>query len=278
MLIGIAIGVLALLALVVLGAPYLERQLMYFPYPLRSSPASAGLADVAERTLETPDGQRLIAWYGKARPGRPTLLYFHGNGGGLAARADRIRFFLDRGIGVFILAYRGYSGSTGIPSERANVADALLAYDTLAKEGVKARDIVLYGESLGSGIAVQVAAARPVGGVILDAPYTSIVDVAERFYPYLPGRWLMTDRYETMHYIGDINAPLLIVHGEADGVIPIEMGRAVFAAAKEPKELATFPMAGHSDHPQFGSYDAILKWLEKIRPAAEESRGASAAR
>ena len=156
-----------------------------------------GLAGVEERTIETPDGERVVAWYGRARPGRPTLLYFHGNGGSLAIRAPRIARFMDEGWGVYMMTYRGYGGSTGSPSEAANVADARLAYAALVKEGVPPRSIVVYGESLGSGIAVRIAAELPVGGVILDAPYTSIVDVAAQAYPFLPVRLFLIDRYET---------------------------------------------------------------------------------
>ena len=111
--------------------------------------------------------------WARARPGQPTLLYFHGNAGSLAFRSERIRHYQARGRGVFMMSYRGYSGSTGSPSESANVADALLAYTFLVDAGVAARDIILYGESLGTGVAVQVAAQKPVAGVVLDAPYTS---------------------------------------------------------------------------------------------------------
>ena len=148
------------------------------------------------------------------------------------------------------------------------VADAKLAYAALRKAGVVPQDIIVYGESLGSGVAVQVAAEKEVGGLVLDAPYTSIVDVAEASYPYLPVRPFMFDRYETMRFLPQVTAPLLVMHGEDDRVIPVEMGKAVYAAANAPKEIATFPRAGHSDHHLFGSYDELFRWVDALRAKA----------
>lgn len=276
----IATGAIVAYAIILAGAYYLQRTLMYFPTRERVAPAAAGLLDVEERIIETPDGERVIAWYGPALTGQPTLLYFHGNGGSLVTRAERIGRYRARGIGVFMMTYRGYGGSSGAPSERANVADAKLAYDTLVASGVSPADIILYGESIGSGVAVQVAAEKPVAGLILDAPYTSVVEVAAAAYPLLPVRTFLTDRYETMRYIGQVRAPLLVVHGELDQVIPVEMGRAVFDAATGPKRLATFPRAGHSDHHLHGSYEAIFAWLGELRadqdaPGPARSQGAN---
>ncbi len=241
-----------------------QRKLMYFPDAARIAPASFALTGVEERVLVAPDGARLIAWYGRAAPGQPTLLYFHGNAGNLANRSERVRKYLARGFGVFMLSYRGYSGSTGRPSERANVADARLAYEALIGDGVAPQDIILYGELLGSGIAVQLAAQKPVGGLILDAPYTAIVDVAAGAYPFFPVRWFLFDRYETMRYLPDVHAPVLVIHGEEDRVIPLAMGRAVYAAANAPKEIVTFPGAGHSDHHLYGSGEEVYRWIGSI--------------
>jgi uncharacterized protein len=258
----------------------LQRRLVYFPDPQRVSPANFNLAGVTERVIDTPDGEHLVSWYASAAPGKPTILYLHGNGGNLAGRSERVRRYVSRGYGVLFLSYRSYSGSTGTPSERNNVADAKLAYDTLIKDGVAPQDIIVYGESLGSGVATQVAADKDVGGLVLDAPYTSTVDVGARNYPYLPVRQFMLDRYETIKFIPRVHAPLLVLHGEADGVIPVEMGKAVYAAANAPKEIATFPHAGHSDHHLHGSYDELFRWIDALmrarrHPADELLHGAA---
>jgi Hydrolases of the alpha/beta superfamily len=276
LLMKIALVLACVYVLLLIGSYFLQRHLTYFPDPLRTLPASLGLIGVEERVIVTPDGDRVIAWWGKARPGMTTLLYFHGNAGSLAARSDRMARYLGRGIGVFMMTYRGYGGSTGKPSERSNVADAKLAYDTLVGAGVAPADIILYGESLGSGIAMQVAVEKEVGGVILDAPYTSLVDVAEVHYPYLPSRIFMTDRYDTMKYLPRLAAPLLIVHGKDDYVVPVEMGLRVHAKAPEPKEIVVLPVAGHSDHPSFGSSEAIYDWIERLRSGRLPRRAAPA--
>jgi fermentation-respiration switch protein FrsA (DUF1100 family) len=268
LLMKLALGLATLYAVVAFSAFLFQRRLTYFPDPQRASPASFNLAGVEERIIATPDGEHLVTWFAPAAPGRPTILYFHGNAGSLANRSERVRRLLARGWGVLFMSYRGYSGSSGKPSESANVADAKLAYDVLRKAGVVPDDIIVYGESLGSGVAVQVAAEKQVGGLVLDAPYTSIVDVAEVSYPYLPVRPFIFDRYETMRFLPNVKAPLLVMHGEDDRVIPVEMGKAVYAAANAPKEIVTFPRAGHSDHHLHGSYDELFRWVEALRAKA----------
>jgi len=265
----LAAGLFAVYAVIGVAAFVLQRRLMYFPDPQRVSPASYNLPGVGERIIDTPDGARLISWYAKAASHQPTILYFHGNAGNLANRSERVRRYVTRGYGVLFLSYRGYGGSTGTPSERANVADAKRAYDTLIADGIAPDDIIVYGESLGSGVAVQLAADNDIGGLILDAPYTTIVDVAALAYPYLPVRPFMLDRYETMRYLPRVKTPLLVLHGEDDRVIPLDMGKAVYGAANAPKEIATFPGAGHSDHHLYGSYDEMFRWIEDLRRADE---------
>lgn len=257
-------GLFAVYAIVAVAAFALQRRLMYCPDAQRVAPATFNLPGVKERIIDAPDGARLISWFAKAAPGQPTILYFHGNAGNLATRAERIRRYVSRGYGVMFMSYRGYSGSTGSPSERNNVADAQLAYNALIADGIAPSEIFVYGESLGSGVAVQLAAANEIAGLVLDAPYTSIVDVAVLEYPYLPVRPFVFDRYETVRYLPSVTAPLLILHGEADRVIPVEMGRAVYNAANAPKEIVTFPRAGHSDHHIHGSYDEMFRWIDAV--------------
>lgn len=274
-----ALAVLAALSLVVhFGARRIQRDLMYFPDAARVQPQSLGLAGVEEIVIEAPDGARVISWYGKAAPGMPVILYYHGNAGSPATRSERIRKYMLRGYGVFMMTYRSFGGSTGTPSEAANVADARRAYDRLRSLGVSAGDIVLYGESLGSGIAVQIAAEKPVAGIILDAPYTSMLDLARLHYPRLPAGLFLTDIYNSAALISGIRVPLLIVHGEEDDVVPVSMGRKLFELANEPKKIVTFPAAGHSDHHLHGSYETIYEWLERLEAAGSASELAPARR
>ena len=264
LILKLATGLFLIYAVIAVAAFILQRRLMYRPDPDRVSPAVFNLPGVKERVLVAPDTAQIVTWYAPAQPGQPTILYFHGNAGNLASRSERVRRYVARGYGVMFMSYRGYSGSTGSPSERANVADAKLAYDTLIKDGVAPEDIIVYGESLGSGVAVQVAADNEVGGLVLDAPYTTIVDVAALAYPYLPVRPFVFDRYESIRYLPRVKAPVLVLHGENDRVIPVEIGKAVYAAANAPKEIATFPHAGHSDHHLYGSYDELFRWIDAL--------------
>lgn len=250
-------------ALAYFGLTSLEPMLMYHPDRVRTPPQAVGLAGVAEVELKTPDGNMVLAWWSRPKPGRPTVLYFHGNGASLANRAHRIQRFQQVGLGVFVMTYRGYGGSTGKPTERDNVADAKQAYDHLIAAGIKPHEIVLFGESLGTGIAVQVAAEKEIRGLILDSPYTSMLDLAATHYPILPADLVMKDRYETMRYIEKVRVPLLVVHGEADQVIPIEMGRKVLAAAQVPKEMIAVPGAPHVNHDPL-SFDRILVWIGRL--------------
>ncbi len=269
------LGLLIGLALLVhFGAQAIQQRLLYAPDTRRSSPTEAGLPDVDERELIMRDGTRILTWWGAAQAGRPTLLYFHGNGGSFVTRSERIRKYMTHGYGVVMMTYRGFGGSAGSPSEKANVSDAKEVYDAVRASGISPSQIVLYGESLGTGIAIQVAAEKDVAGLILDAPYTSIVDLAALHYPRLPARWLMTDRYESLKSAAKVTAPALIVHGEADDIIPVSMSVDVAAALKGPVTRATFPGAGHSDHYLFGSYETIYAWLAAqfpLQPAGSKA-------
>lgn len=262
---SIALILAVALGLLLLGARRLERFLLYRPDPQRIAPSEVGIPEVRERILIADDGAKLVTWYAPAASDRKTILYFHGNGGHLVNRAERIAFYVGAGYGILMMAYRGYSGSEGIPSERANVEDALAAYRALRADGVAAKDIVVFGESLGSGVAVRVAAEVEVGGVVLDAPYTSIVEVGARAFPFLPVRLLMRDRYETHKHITEVRAPVLIVHGARDEVIPVSMGQKLYQMIGAPKKLLIYPEGRHLFHSKFGSLEAIQTWIAELQ-------------
>ena len=152
-----------------------------------------------------------------------------------------------KGYGFLFLNYRGYGGSDGKPNEEGLVADGLAAYKFLGQRDVSGDQIILFGESLGAAVAVQVASQREIKALILEAPFTSAVDVAAKAYPYLPSRWLMKDRFESINHIKFIGAPLLIIHGEADQVVPFSLGERLFADAVDPKSLMAVPDVGHNE-------------------------------
>lgn len=235
------------LYLVALGLVFVfQRQLQYFPGVAGPAPETVGLKDVQVVALSTPDGETLVLWYAPARAGQPTLLYFQGNAGEIADRPLRFDFYRSRGFGVAYLSYRGYGGSTGKISEPGLISDAETAYDWLLQQGIPGADIALVGESLGTGVAVQLAARREVGALALEAPYTAATDVAAAIYWWLPVRLLMRDQYRSIEHIAGVTAPLLIQHGDRDAVIPFALGQALFdAAPMAQKSFIRLPGLGH---------------------------------
>jgi hypothetical protein len=242
------------LTLVTFGVLYLavasglflvQRHLQYFPTRADPAPQALGLQGVERVVLPTPDGQALVLWFSPPPPGRPVVLFLHGNAGSIADRADRLAFYQSRGFGAAFLSYRGYGGSTGAPSEAGLLIDAGAAHGFLRDRGIPAGRIVLVGESLGTGVAVQTAARLPVGAVVLEAPFTAAVDIAARAYPWLPVRVLMRDPFRSDLAVAGITAPILILHGQADRVVPFAQGRALYALARDPKTFRSLGPVGH---------------------------------
>ncbi len=223
-----------------------QRKLQYFPDARTIEPAAVGLADAQVIALETADGERLIAWYVPARDQRRTFVYFHGNAGSIAYRAERAKAAMARGFGVLLLSYRGYGGSTGKPSELGLLEDARTVTAYLKAQGLRANQLVYFGESLGSGVAVQLAIEEPPAAIILEAPFTSAAEVGARAYWWVPVRTLLKDKYDSLSRIGALKAPLLVIHGTADNVVPFELGRALFNAAPQPKQMIEIEGGAHS--------------------------------
>lgn len=242
-----AAGYVALLLVMYLA----QRSLMYFPDPTHRTPASAALPQAEEVMLTTSDGERLLAWYAAPQAEKPLVIYFQGNGGGLDLRANRFGKLVSDGTGLLAVNYRGYGGSTGRPTEAGLIADANAAYDYAAARVTPAR-IMLWGESLGTGVAVALASQRPVGRVLLESPYTSIADVAASIYWFVPVRLLIKDTFGSEARIGNVTAPVLILHGERDTVVPIKYGERLYAAIRAPKKFVRLPGSGHNDHDEHG--------------------------
>src|SRR4030081_569907 len=230
-----------------LVALFFAQRSFLFPVPTvaHTSPEAAGFPDAEEHVLTTADNEKVIVWNVAAKPGHPVVLYFHGNGDFLAGFFGRFRDIIADGTGIVALSYRGYAGSSGKPSEQGLLRDAAAAYAfTSARYG--ADRIVVWGFSLGTGVAVALAAEQPVARLILEAPYTSILDVAAAHFPLVPVRWLVRDRFCSDQRIARVKAPLLIMHGARDATIPISFGERLFALAREPKQFVRFPEGGHN--------------------------------
>src|SRR5215813_7493563 len=252
-----------------LGLMYIfQRALMYFPDPRRTAPAAAGLSQADEVTLTSADGEKLIAWHVPSQGPRPVVIYFHGNAGALDLRVGRFKWLTADGTGLVALSYRGYGGSTGKPSETGLINDGMAAYE-FATARYAAKRIVLWGESLGTGIAIAVAAERKVGGMILDAPFTSIADVGAAAYPFAPVRWLIKDPFRSDERIARVAAPLLVLHGERDRIVPIVFGERLFALAREPKRFVRFPLGRHVDLDDYGAQKAVRIFLSELEGRAD---------
>src|SRR6202163_2769888 len=191
---------------------FFAQRAFIFPIPqtVRTAPAAAGFPEAEEHLLTTADGEDVIVWHVPAKPGHAVVIYFPGNGDFLAGLVGRFRAITSDGTGLVALSYRGYAGSSGRPSERGLLLDAAAAYAFAAARYSPDR-IVLWGFSLGTGVAVAVAAEQPVGKLILEAPYTSMADVAARHFPVLPVRWLLRDRFHNDQRRARVTAPLLVM-------------------------------------------------------------------
>ena len=243
----------------------LQRELLYHPGARERVPPSfyPMLAGVEELRLNTADGVELVAWYAPAPTGRPTVVMFHGNGSTLRGERYRLKYFMDASMGGLMLAYRGYSGNPGSPTEEGLYADARAALDWLEARGVHRESIALYGQSLGTGVATKMAFERDFGALVLEAPFTSAVDVAAHRFPVIPVRWLMADRFDSLARIDSIDEPLLVMHGDADFVIPQSQARRLYAAANEPKQAFWPTGVGHNDLFDSGGFTTARDFIER---------------
>jgi uncharacterized protein len=229
-----------------------QRSLLYHPQRRPIAPAAVGFPEAETVVLETKDGERVIAWHVPPRPGHPLVIYFHGNAETVANRVDRHRELIATGAGLLAVSYRGFMGSSGQPTEPGLLRDADAAY-AFAASHHPAERITLWGHSLGSGVAVALAATRPVVKLILEAPFTSTADVAQRMFPLVPVRRLMHDQFHSDERIGAVTASILILHGARDIVVPIALGERLYQLAKEPKRFVRYPQGGHDDLDDYGA-------------------------
>lgn len=269
----IVAGIYVVLVVVLL---VFEKQFIFFPnYPARLGgdwqPANLPLEDV---TLAASDGTNLHAWWIAAPQAEFTVLYFHGNAANINNRADIFRFLRTLPANVLALEYRGYGRSEGSPSETGIYRDAEAAYDyVVTQRGIAPQRVIALGASLGSAVATDLASRRPVGGLVLEAPFPSTAAVARRVYPFLPGLGLMArTKLDTIGKIGNVNVPILVVHCTQDPVIAIVMGEQVFQSAPEPKEFLRIDGMCHegaSDVAPEEYRSAMLRLFDRVRAGGQ---------
>lgn len=271
---GVILGCLAAGALLGISALWLgQRWLMYAP-DQAVPPASRVLPGAEEVAFETADGLRLAAWFVPAAggvPPRATVLVFNGNGGNRGYRAPLAAALARAGLAVLLFDYRGYGGNPGRPTEAGLLADARAARAyLLSRSDVEPARLVYLGESLGAAVAVALAAEQPPAALILRSPFTSMVDMARLIYPFLPVDLLVWDRYPSLDRIGRVRAPLLVVAGDGDRLVPVEQSRRLYERAAPPKRFVLVPGADHND-PLLADgaplIEAVTSFLAEVEPA-----------
>jgi len=267
--------ILLLRFVVVLGVVYLglclllylsQTRLVYFPGPPPSTtPADQGLE---YRELELASAGAMVhGWFLPALAKSGAVLICHGNAGSIESRIDTARAFLALGWSVLLFDYRGYGKSTGKPSEEGTYQDAEAAYDHLARhEGFSSGRIVLYGESLGAAVAIELARRRPVAAVIAESGFTSLPDIGAEVYPFFPVRWLSRIRYDNGSKVAALGVPLFVIHSPQDEIVPVEHARRLFAAAREPKRL----LLTEADH-NGGGFQRRAEWRAEVGKFLEEA-------
>ena len=234
-LLEVIIGVILIYLSILVLLFIFQRNLMYLPEENNYSGDKIKV-DIEKVKINTSDNLDLLGWFhNKDLKKFKTILYFHGNAGKLENRIHKLNHFKDMEVNFLIIAWRGFSGNKGKPSEKGLYIDGNSATKWLKNLGLNEEDIILYGESLGTGIATEKAQNSNFAGLILETPFTSMVDAAKNVYPYIPVGLLLKDRYENYKKIKNINIPILVMHGEADQIVPFRMGKKIYDIAKQPK-------------------------------------------
>lgn len=260
----VALAILLWVAAVV--ALYVFRQDLI--YPFRDWPRAdrlSSLPGVRVEVVTASDGIPITVWITDARPGKPTILHFMGNDGSIESAAVRLTEFALAGYGTVAMNYRGAGSAPGVPSQVTITADALAIYDALPTLTAGALPPVIYGASLGAAVATQVASRRSASAVILGAPFSRLCETAQYHYPFVPACLILHDEvWDSLTTITDVRAPLLILHGDQDQVIPLSQGRKLFDAAGQPKQMIVYPGGHHDDLRKYGSARDMFAFLGRL--------------
>ena len=238
---------------------YSQRSLLYHPSENNYSGDNL-MVSIDKVKILTDDNIELISWYHKKKDNYKTILFLHGNAGSLENRIHKINHFNDMDVNFLIVAWRGFSGNKGKPTENGLYIDAKSAVKWLTNKGVKEEDIIIYGESLGTGVGTEIAQNKNFAGIILESPFTSMVDAGADKYPIFPIRLLLKDKYESDKKIKNIKSPILIMHGEVDKIVPFWMGKKMYELANEPKY---YYFSKYDDH-MMEYNDELLSELKKF--------------
>tara|TARA_B100001123_G_C15330450_1_gene1031035 strand:+ start:88 stop:897 length:810 start_codon:yes stop_codon:yes gene_type:complete len=211
-----------------------QRKLLYYPFS-HNVTGNGMIHDFDEIKVTTRDNIDLKGWFHLKNINRKTLLIFHGNASNLDNRIDKLNSLGKLDINFLIISWRGYSGNKGSPSEKGLYEDAKSTLKWLNKKGIQNHQIILYGESLGTSIAIEIGQNKNFAGIILESPFTSMIDMGKKFYPIFPIKLLLKDKYNSKNKIKNIKFPILIMHGQKDELVPFKMGKEIYNLANEPK-------------------------------------------
>ena len=229
------LSIIFIYLLVLIFLFFYQRNLLYLPNENNYS-GDKIVVDIKKVKIQTSDNIQLLGWYHeKNLKDYKTLVYFHGNAGSLENRIHKLNHFQDMNINFLIIAWRGFSGNNGKPTEQGLYEDGKSAIRWLVKKGLNEKNLILYGESLGTGVAAHLAQNKNYAGIILETPFTSMIDAAKTFYPYIPVNLLLKDKFENYKKIKNIKSPILVMHGEIDQIVPFSMGKKIYEIANEPK-------------------------------------------
>jgi len=268
-----SIFIIPIYVLALIAVYFLQRSFLYFPSSSYVMPKDANApAALQELVVKTEDGLELKGWYAPASGKAFTLVFLHGNGDSLATAAPVAAPYIAAGYGFLVAEYRGYSGLRGKPTEQGLYWDGRAYLKALLATGVKEENIILFGYSLGSGVATQMATEFHVGGLILLAPFLSMAKMAQVRFPFFPAEYLTIDRIENFKKIPTLHVPVLMGNGGRDEVIPPSQGRDLFASAHEPKQFYFAENGGHTDLFDGRFYEASLSWLDKLGGKSHASK------
>ena len=243
---------------------FYQRNLLYHPSENNYSGDKISV-NIEKVKILTSDNIQLLGWYHeKNLKDYKTLIFFHGNAGSLENRIHKLNHFQDMNINFLIIAWRGFSGNSGKPSEQGLYEDGKSAIDWLIKKGVSEKNLILYGESLGTGVATHLAQNKNFAGIILETPFTSMIDAAKIFYPYIPVKLLLKDKFENYKKIKKINIPVLVMHGEADQIVPFKMGKKIYEIANQPKYSYFTKYDNHMMEYDKNLLTALNKFLDSL--------------
>ena len=268
LLVKIVSGLIVSYLLLTAGVYVFQRKLMYNPRGRVNTPHRDLSPRLETVTLKTNDGLELVSYYKAPRKREngglyPTILYMHGNTGPAGDAAHKLIPIVEAGYGVLLLEYRGYGPNPGKPSEKGMIADAEAAMHYIHLQQGKEARVFYYGMSIGTGVSNGLAEKRPPAGMIQECGFTTMIDAARIHYPMFPVKYILKDTFDSLRRIASLKSPLLVLHGEKDGTVPVEQGKKIFETATMPdRTLMLYPEGRHTNLYDFGASDDIVRWLD----------------